>query len=345
MKPLVSIIIPVYQVEKYLDKCVASVVNQTYTNLEIILIDDGSPDNCPAICDKWKSRDPRITVIHQQNGGLSVARNKGLKLASGEFIGFVDSDDWIEPEMYKILLTALLETEADIAFCKFQSETESTKAVRSKQASNERKIYSRKEALEMQLRGHIASAVWNKIYRRNILSNISFPEGKICEDHLWTPLVIGNAKLIVCVNHSLYHYFQRPDSLIRNNKLAVKRGLDRIELCKQRTNYIRKNYPALAGIANLELLNLLSSEYIKIKLNSHGFDEDGRILRELHQIFLESGVNNIRNYDGFRTTFNRIMFLICPNLQIQIYCFCKSCKNKLRPLIYQWKGNKHHYYR
>ena len=97
MKPLVSIIIPVYQVEKYLDKCIASVVGQTYQNLQIILVDDGSTDRSPAICDCWKERDSRITVVLQPNGGLSRARNAGLKLATGEFIGFVDSDDWIEP--------------------------------------------------------------------------------------------------------------------------------------------------------------------------------------------------------------------------------------------------------
>ena len=333
MKPLVSIIIPVYNVEKYLDKCITSVVNQTYQKLEIILIDDGSPDNCPALCDQWQAKDNRIKVIHQQNGGLSVARNEGLKLATGEFIGFVDSDDWIESEMYETLLTVLLETDADIAVCKFQSETERSKVTRIKQSSSVRKQYSSEEALSMLLQGHIASAVWNKIYRRGILSNISFPNSKICEDHLWTPMVIGNARLIVCVNHSFYHYIQRPDSLFRNAKLAVKRGLDRIELSKQRTNYIRKNYPSLARIANIKLLNLLSSEYIKIKLNSNSFDEDGKILRELHQNFAESNLNDILYFDGLRTTIKRIMFLICPSLQIQIFCFCKNCRNKLSPLL------------
>ena len=122
MKSLVSIIIPVYNVEKYLDKCVASVVNQTYTNLEIILVDDGSPDNCPALSDVWQVKDSRIKVIHQENGGLSHARNEGLKIAIGEFIGFVDSDDWIEPNMYEALLTVLWETKGakgDIAVCNY----------------------------------------------------------------------------------------------------------------------------------------------------------------------------------------------------------------------------------
>ena len=102
-KDLISVIVPVYDVEKYLDRCVESIVNQTYQNLEIILVDDGSPDNCPAMCDNWAEKDSRIKVIHKKNGGLSDARNAGMEIVTGEFIGFVDSDDWIEPEMYQLL--------------------------------------------------------------------------------------------------------------------------------------------------------------------------------------------------------------------------------------------------
>ena len=129
MKPLVSIIIPVYQVEKYLDKCIASVVGQTYQNLQIILVDDGSTDRSPAICDNWKEQDSRITVIHQPNGGLSRARNAGLKIATGEFVGLVDSDDWIEPLMIETLLSALQETAADIAVGGFEGFAEDSKSI------------------------------------------------------------------------------------------------------------------------------------------------------------------------------------------------------------------------
>ena len=116
-EPLVSVIVPVYKVEKYLDKCVESIVGQTYKNLEIILVDDGSPDNCPAMCDKWADRDSRIKVIHKQNGGVSSARNAGIDAVQGEFIGFVDSDDWLEPDMYDCLVKNALEYNADISRC------------------------------------------------------------------------------------------------------------------------------------------------------------------------------------------------------------------------------------
>ena len=113
--PKISVIVPVYKVEKYLDKCVESIVNQTYKNLEIILVDDGSPDNCPAMCDEWAEKDERIRVIHKENGGLADARNAGMDIATGDYIGFVDSDDWIEPNMYEVLLKNALKYDADIS--------------------------------------------------------------------------------------------------------------------------------------------------------------------------------------------------------------------------------------
>ena len=115
--PKISVIIPVYKVEEYINRCIKSVVNQTYDNLEIILVDDGSPDNCPVICDKWAEKDSRIKVIHKNNGGLSDARNMGMKIASGELIGFIDSDDWISKEMYQLLYENMKENESDISAC------------------------------------------------------------------------------------------------------------------------------------------------------------------------------------------------------------------------------------
>ena len=116
-EPKISVIVPVYKVEPYLRKCLDSIINQTYRNLQIILVDDGSPDNCGAICDEYASKDSRIEVIHQENGGVSAARNAGLKLAAGDYIGWVDSDDWIEPDMYAYMLENMQKYEADIAVC------------------------------------------------------------------------------------------------------------------------------------------------------------------------------------------------------------------------------------
>ena len=327
MKPLVSIIIPVYQVEKYLDKCIASVVNQTYTNLEIILVDDGSPDNCPAICDAWKSRDSRITVIHQPNGGLSKARNKGLKLASGEFIGFVDSDDWIEPNMYELLLSALLEAEADIAICDYQSETEISKITRINQSSSKSKMYSSEEAMRLILEDKgMYTFVWNKLYRRNVLSEITFPEGKIYEDNVWTPQIIGNANLLVYIDYQFYHYLYRYDSLSHNKRQSLNLIWDKIEMSERRIEYIRGHYPILENIAVKLLQNICCWEYWEIGLNYPHLDPDYEIRRELHRIFCRYKPVIILDIGNIVKNLIRILFWISPNLLSKSFIFFSKIK-------------------
>ncbi len=288
MEPTVSVIIPVYQVEKYLDKCIASVVGQTYQNLQIILIDDGSTDRSPAICDEWKERDPRITVIHQPNGGLSRARNAGLKVATGKFVGFVDSDDWIEPNMVECLLAALQKTDADIAVGGFEGFTEDSKSIPyAKAKSTERSLCSTGDALKrlLLLRGFIRNFVWNKLYRRTVLSGVAFPEGRLYEDVTWTAQVIGNAKSVVCVDQIFYHYLHRPDSLSRDDQQFVRRLRDELELTEQRLDYIHSHYPSLDKFAILRLHNLICRYYIDIYLHFRHLDTDHKIRNDLRKRF------------------------------------------------------------
>ena len=288
MKPTVSIIIPVYQVEKYLDKCIASVVGQTYQNLQIILVDDGSSDRSPAICDGWKERDSRITVIHQPNGGLSRARNVGLKIATGKFIGFVDSDDWIEPNMVETLLAALQETDADIAVGGFEVFAEDSKSIPyAKAKSTKRSLCSTEGALKrlLLLRGFIRNFVWNKLYRRTVLSGVAFPEGRLYEDVTWTAQVIGNAKTVVCVEQIFYHYLHRPDSLSHDDRQFVRRLQDELELTEQRLDYIHRHYPSLDKFAILRLHNLICRYYIDICLHFRHLDPDHKICDDLRERF------------------------------------------------------------
>ena len=336
MDPLVSIIIPVYHVEKFLDKCVASVVSQTYTNLEIILIDDGSPDNCPAICDAWKLRDPRIKVIHQQNGGLSVARNEGLKLATGEFIGFVDSDDWIEPNMYETLLSALLETEADIAISGFEGFTEDSKTiVYSKIKSIEKKVYSAEETLKrlLLLKGFIRNFVWNKLYRRTVLENIVFPKGKLFEDNLWSAQIIGNAKTVVCTNQILYHYFIRPDSLSHKTSLKVKSVSDKLELLEQRIGYIHRNYSTLEKFAVMRFHNFCCREYLEFGSRFRNLDGDGIIRNYLYHHFCQFNPRVIWDKQDIVKGIARIFFWISPNSLLKTYRLCIAIKQPKKIFI------------
>ena len=326
MKPLVSIIVPVYKVEKYLEKCIASVVNQTYTNLEIILIDDGSPDNCPAICDAWKECDPRIKVIHQPNGGLSVARNEGLKLATGEFIGFVDSDDWIEPNKYEVLLTALLETDADIAVCNYQIETEASNSNIINTESPKRKQYTPEAALEkiFKWQGFICNFVWNKLYRRAVISDIKFPEGKIHEDVPWTATVIGNSKTIVSIDCPLYHYLNRPDSLTRDGQYKLRRLQDEREMIEQRLEYIRSHFPLLEKLAVSTLQNFCCREYLEFSLNYRQHDSDGEIRRGLHRTACQYPSVIVLDRGNIGKTAARLLFRFCPQLLAKTYVLLKS---------------------
>ena len=179
--PKISVIVPVYKVEKYLDRCVESIVNQTYKNLEIILVDDGSPDNCPAICDAWANKDERIKVIHKENGGVSSARNRGIDAATGDYIGFVDSDDWIEPDMYELLADNAKKYDADISRCGYFVDWPDHIA----QVGNGGILLYEdiERRCEMLRSYHLVSALWNKIYRRELFEEERLDESlRITED-------------------------------------------------------------------------------------------------------------------------------------------------------------------
>ena len=183
MGMLVSVIIPIYCVERYLEQCLNSVVQQTHTELEIILVDDGSTDQCPMLCDAWAKRDSRITVIHKANGGLSDARNVGIDSAHGDYILFVDSDDWIEPNMVECMLSVLEEQHADICACGIFYEYPQKTAIREVDSfvGNSTETYRR---LYDETRYPVST--WNKLYCRKCWNKLRFPVGKICEDAFTT---------------------------------------------------------------------------------------------------------------------------------------------------------------
>ena len=166
----ISVVVPIYKVEKYIHKCIQSILAQTYKNLEIILVDDGSPDRCGAICDSYAKEDPRIKVIHKQNGGLSDARNAGIDAAEGGFIGFVDSDDYIAPQMYEQLIKQLVKYNADIAVCKSISVKENQEAVFTD--SDTVRVYEDNAARAMIYDNDFTVNAWNKLYRSKLFNNI-----------------------------------------------------------------------------------------------------------------------------------------------------------------------------
>lgn len=248
-EPLISIIIPVYNVERYLDRCVKSVLEQTHRNSEIILVDDGSPDCCPEKCNAWAARDNRIQVIHKKNGGLSDARNAGMSSASGEFIAFVDSDDWIAPTFLERMLTAINESGSDICECGVL-KTNIEREFPAKKSLCE--SFSAEDALSFLIQDKkFHQHVWNKLYKRECIGKIAFKSGQTHEDEFWTYQVFGRAAKISKISDILYAYFQR-DNSIMSSEFSLHR-LDSLDAKVERQKYIEEYYPALGESARLNL--------------------------------------------------------------------------------------------
>ena len=246
-KEKISVIVPVYKVEAYLDKCISSIVNQTYRNLEIILVDDGSPDNCPAMCDAWAEKDSRIRVIHKTNGGLSDARNAGMAVATGELMAFVDSDDWIAPDMYAHLYQRLTEDDSDIAACGVEMVWEV--GTSSRMLTREGNcVLNQEEAMRAIIEeSWLKQPVWYKLYKTVLVRDILFPKGKYHEDVFWSYQAVGRAKKVSISDHIGYYYLQRSGSIMGEG-YSLKR-LDAIEAKLQRCTYIQERFPTLSQLA------------------------------------------------------------------------------------------------
>lgn len=217
---LISIIVPVYKVEKYIRHCVESVLNQTYKNIECILVDDGSPDNCPRICDEFAEKDNRIKVIHKQNGGLSSARNMGIDNAKGKYIVFVDSDDYIHPQMIEILFEKLIHENADISICNIEYVFENSSIQKEYISPIKNEVIGRKELLEKLLQKNASFYVvmCNKLYKKELWNNLRFPVGEIHEDEALIHDIFLKCDRAVSVDKKLYFYFQRIGSIMHTEK-------------------------------------------------------------------------------------------------------------------------------
>ncbi|MBD5545391.1 MAG: glycosyltransferase [Lachnospiraceae bacterium] len=227
VEPLITVIVPIYKVEAYLERAILSITNQTYSHMQIILVDDGSPDNCGSICDTYAKKDKRIQVIHKENGGLSDARNAGLDAAKGDYIAFLDSDDYIAPFFLEVLLRTLNATGSDVALCPYQTVTE-LEPVEFQPPSKDKEwekahyfVYDRKELLlNMYDRNHPDATyfivAWNKLYKASLWKEIRFPKGKIHEDEATTYKILDKAKKGVYVKCPMYGYFSAPSSITRD---------------------------------------------------------------------------------------------------------------------------------
>lgn len=271
MDSKVSIIVPIYKVEAYLKKCIDSIIKQTYKNLEIILVDDGSPDNCGKICDEFAIKDTRIKVIHKQNGGLSDARNAGLNIATGDYLYFVDSDDWISSNAIEVLIS-YFESNLDVDIVagssvdvhEYNGEIlETSYSIPLGTISQLNKI----EALKHNLQN--GWAAWNKLYKKELFKDIRFPKGKINEDEAVMPHIISLCEKVIIVGQPTYYYFLRPESITTSNFSEKK--LDWFYNCLNNYEFIKKEYPKLIPEAQHRLISsiLYSLHFVLIEYRKY----------------------------------------------------------------------------
>lgn len=236
---LVSVIVPIYKVEKYLSRCVDSILNQTINNIEVILVDDGSPDKCPELCDSYALKDRRIKVIHKENGGLSDARNAGLEVASGKYIAFIDSDDWIEPIMFEELCYAAEAFDSDIAECDF-CNVYKDKIVNEMKSGSTGLYYTATnlEALRYQMNwSYFKCVAWNKIYKSYLFSDGKrYPKGKYHEDEFFTYKITYASKKLVYVDKALYNYDRTREDSITGGRFNAN-GLDAVEAWRDKAKF------------------------------------------------------------------------------------------------------------
>lgn len=263
--PTVTVIIPVYKVERYLDACVESVVRQSYADLEILLVDDGSPDRCPALCDAWVEKDPRIKVIHRENGGLSAARNSGIDAAMGEFLLFVDSDDLLEPDAVRRAVDAQRQQDADLVIFNLTYVDEENRPLPQPDFSgftdeilDEDGVWQRCFALAETRIYYVVA--WNKLYRRSLFQHLRYAPGKRYEDQFLLPHLLAQCKTIACLAAPGYRYVQRSGSIMAQG--SSRTYLDRPEYLLDWCAYFTQKGDALRaeGLLNDAIQNLAEKQ-------------------------------------------------------------------------------------
>ena len=314
----ISIIVPVYNVEKYLENCIESILNQTFKDFELILVDDGSTDNSGKICDIYEKKDYRIKVIHKNNGGLSSARNIGLDIASGKYIGFVDGDDNIHPKMYEILYNLIKKYKSDISCCNykkiydvFKDEYENVSLLEVIEMSN---IEAIKNLYDKEIGVKLVIAC-NKLYRKNLFDNIRYKVGRVHEDEFMAHRILYNSKKITYVDNELYYYLQREGSIM--SKKSYKRKVDTLLSKSDRMRFCNK-----VGLTSMSdnICKTYEFEFFNLykQLLNEG-SENAEFLKEIRRDFILNLYILLRQKDiHIKEKISCLIFAISP----KVYRIC-----------------------
>lgn len=239
--PSISIIVPVYNVEEYLPRCIDSILAQTFTDFELIIVDDGSPDNCGKICDEYEKKDNRIKVIHKENGGLSDARNAGLDIAQGKYIGFVDSDDEIKCIALEVLYNCAIHNRCDIVCSTFGKIIDDRYI--NNECSNTVEFFDKKRIMKWYSYSKYGYTAWNKLYKTSLFCNIRYPKGRVYEDVATTYKLMDKASKVAYIDQDLFYYRIRETSI--THSIFSKKLSDEIMAFEEYYNFITVNYPYL----------------------------------------------------------------------------------------------------
>lgn len=275
MNKLISVIIPIYNSEKYMDKCIKSIINQTYNNLEIILVNDGSKDNSLKKCKEYEKIDKRIHVINKENGGASSARNKGLDVCKGDYISFIDSDDWLDSDAYE-LFSKYFEKNYDIIFFNSTNEYENGKSIRNHGMNSVLEMNSEKALINLNSYMGITLGPSDKLFKRELFSNIRFPEGVICEDYYIMPKLFRNSKKLLYLPLWKYHYSVRENSVSHSSKIY----LEYIDASNEQRLFINKYYPNISYVGNCAYVFANIMVYNSCIMNN--ITIDNKLLKQIH---------------------------------------------------------------
>ena len=313
--PLISVIVPVYQVEEYLERCVDSILNQSYHNLEIVLVDDGSTDKGGEICDRYSVQNANVKVIHQKNQGLSAARNTGIEASTGEWICFVDSDDYIEENMLEILQRTSVEDLSDMVICGFVRCDDEDHVIKVK--SFERQCIDSYEALKRGMAESLFSAAWNKLIRRECLGAIRFPKGKIYEDEFTTYRIVDRCEKISLIDREFYHYTLRIGSITQNS-YTVK-NLDAMEAFYLKYLYFKEKGADYQRL-KLSAGDVFAGLYYKCKESFHpNTEKEKNRVHEIDKMAREICIDSFRHW-----SVPRRVKLLAPGL----YLFLSNARRK-----------------
>ena len=318
---LISVIVPVYKVEPYIRKCVESIIGQTYRQIEVILVDDGSPDNCGVICDEYARADSRITVIHTENEGVYCARNKALDVATGDYLMFVDSDDWVEPDFCETALKLALENNVEMVAFMYNNVFEGRDhSIMEKRPSVFRKTgyMDASEAVKhLILRDSpIANYLCNKLFKRSLFDGFRFPEGRVLQDQAITYLMVLKAGKIYVSNAVLYNYLQHPGSITNSIYNSIKKYASLFAIWQERLPILRQYCPENERHQMMQLADLAVSGLTFIRP-----DSESKQLRNDMKGFLQAYKAYLMRGDGKRRTLVKLyLYYYCrPLLHITKY--------------------------